>query len=372
MRRAYSADVTVIDDAVGRIVAALDARGLLDNTWIIYTSDHGEMGGNHGLMSKCVLYEPAVRVPLIVRPPGGCAPRVVDGLVEHLDVPATLRDIAAAPALAASEGRSLLGYVDGDDAPSRRARCRSARTGASPSFETDRYKLVVDEDALRAVPALRPRRRSRTRTTTASADPEYKRGRRRADGHPRAPVPRDRAGPPPPQPVHRLSNAGFGDEWRPWRSPIGAGTLSHSVAGTLHDATMWLAPASTANQCARRTRTDARGVVVPSPRLPLLSHNTELARADARVELLDSRRPLRRSLGWRQFTAEVPCGWSMPSWPRPSWRGCLAPQHESAPPPIASHACWPPGSRWPISIAADGRRERVVDGAVAAISLSPL
>ena len=43
-------------------------------------------------MSKCVLYEAAVRVPLIVRPPGGCPPRVVDSLVEHLDVPATLRD----------------------------------------------------------------------------------------------------------------------------------------------------------------------------------------------------------------------------------------------------------------------------------------
>ena len=97
MRRAYSADISVIDDAVGRIIAALDAKGIRDDTWVIYTSDHGEMGGNHGLMSKCVLYEPAVRVPLIVRPPRGCEPRVVDALVEHLDVPATIRDIANAP-----------------------------------------------------------------------------------------------------------------------------------------------------------------------------------------------------------------------------------------------------------------------------------
>ncbi|MGA2522060.1 MAG: sulfatase-like hydrolase/transferase, partial [Acidimicrobiales bacterium] len=58
MRRAYSADVSVIDHEVGRIVGALDDRDLLDDTWVIYTSDHGEMGGNHGLMSKCVLYEP--------------------------------------------------------------------------------------------------------------------------------------------------------------------------------------------------------------------------------------------------------------------------------------------------------------------------
>ncbi len=145
MRRAYSADISVIDDAVGGIVAALDARGLLDNTWIVYTSDHGEMGGNHGLMSKCVLYEPAVRVPLVVRPPGGCAPRVVEDLVEHLDVPATVREIAAAPPIAESEGRSLLGYAAGPD-PEPRAVSISENWGFA-SFETDRYKLIVDEDA---------------------------------------------------------------------------------------------------------------------------------------------------------------------------------------------------------------------------------
>ena len=146
MRRAYSADVSVIDDAVGGVVAALEARGLLDDTWIIYTSDHGEMGGNHGMMSKCVLYEPAVRVPLIVRPPGGCAPRVVDSLIEHVDVPASVREMAGAPEIERSEGRSLLGFVRGDD-PTRREVAVSENWGFA-CFETDRYKLVVDEDAL--------------------------------------------------------------------------------------------------------------------------------------------------------------------------------------------------------------------------------
>jgi choline-sulfatase len=148
MRRAYSADVSVIDDAVGSIVAALDAKGIADDTWVIYTSDHGEMGGNHGMMSKCVLYEPAVRVPLIVRPPRGAAPRVVDTLVEHLDVPATIRAIAHAPAIAQSEGRSLLGHVadTGEPTPAERAVSVSENWGFA-SFETARYKLVVDEDA---------------------------------------------------------------------------------------------------------------------------------------------------------------------------------------------------------------------------------
>lgn len=145
MRRAYSADVTVIDDAVGKIVASLDAKGLLDDTWIIYTSDHGEMGGNHGLMSKCVLYEPAVRVPLIMRPPGGATARVVDSLVEHLDVPATVRAIAGAPAIPDSEGSSLLDAIAGGAAPARDVSI--SENWGFASFETDRYKLVVDEDA---------------------------------------------------------------------------------------------------------------------------------------------------------------------------------------------------------------------------------
>ncbi len=145
MRRAYAADITVIDEAIGNMLAALEARSLLEDTWFIYTSDHGEMAGSHGLLSKCVMYEPAVRVPLIVRPPGGCPPRVVENLVEHLDVPATLRDIAGAPPLPSSEGRSLLDCIVGGGSPDR-AVVVSENWGFA-CFETDRFKLVVDEDA---------------------------------------------------------------------------------------------------------------------------------------------------------------------------------------------------------------------------------
>lgn len=145
MRRAYFANVSVIDDAVGRIVAALADRGILDDTWLVYTSDHGEMAGDHGLMSKCLLYEPAVRVPLIVRPPGGCVPRVVADLVEHIDVPATVRAVAGAPPVPDSAGRSLLGYLTGAD-PEPRQVAVSENWGFA-SFETNEYRLVVDEDA---------------------------------------------------------------------------------------------------------------------------------------------------------------------------------------------------------------------------------
>jgi choline-sulfatase len=146
MRRAYSAAVSVIDDAVGRIVAALSARGMLDRTWVIYTSDHGEMGGDHGLMSKCVFYKQAVNVPLVIRPPGGCGAGAVGDLVEHVDVAATLRVIADAPSLEGSAGRSLLGYLDGGG-PAPRGVSVSENWGFA-LFETERFKLVVDEDTL--------------------------------------------------------------------------------------------------------------------------------------------------------------------------------------------------------------------------------
>jgi choline-sulfatase len=146
MRRSYAADISVIDDAVGAMVDALRRRSLLDDTWIVYTSDHGEMAGMHGLMSKCVLYEGAVRVPLVIRPPGGCPGRVVASLVEHLDVPATLRDVAGAPDVPLSEGRSLLPSVRSDDVMPRELTV--SENWGFAAFETDRYKLVVDEDAV--------------------------------------------------------------------------------------------------------------------------------------------------------------------------------------------------------------------------------
>jgi arylsulfatase len=111
IRRYYYANVTVIDQAIGSILAALERRGLLENTWVIYTSDHGEMMGEHRMLTKMVFYEPSVRVPLLIRPPAGSKTQVVTDLVEHFDVSATIRTLAGAGAdtgEAAFEGRPLL------------------------------------------------------------------------------------------------------------------------------------------------------------------------------------------------------------------------------------------------------------------------
>jgi len=146
MRRAYAADVTLIDEGVGAILGALEKTGALADTWVIYTSDHGEMAGTHSMMSKCVLYEPAVRVPLIVHPPGGGPAGVVDALIEHLDVPATVREIAGAPEVPLSEGRSVLPHLTGGKVPERPFSV--SENWGFAAFMTGRHKLVVDEDAL--------------------------------------------------------------------------------------------------------------------------------------------------------------------------------------------------------------------------------
>ena len=107
----YYACITQIDEMVGRIVDKLKEKGIADNTWVIYHSDHGEMLGDHMLSHKLVFYESASRVPCIIRPPDNTDMAVgwnSTALTDTLDVVATLIDIAGAEPLANADGQSLL------------------------------------------------------------------------------------------------------------------------------------------------------------------------------------------------------------------------------------------------------------------------
>ncbi|MCX7015710.1 MAG: sulfatase-like hydrolase/transferase, partial [Candidatus Sumerlaeota bacterium] len=68
--RQYAGAITLIDDYVGRFVDILRRRGLLENTVVFYTSDHGEMMGDRGMFAKSLYYEATLRVPLIAAGPG--------------------------------------------------------------------------------------------------------------------------------------------------------------------------------------------------------------------------------------------------------------------------------------------------------------
>lgn len=114
MRRGFSALAHYVDDKLGELLEVLDETGLNANTLVIFTSDHGEMLGEKGLIQKRSLYEWSARIPMIVAGPG-ISPGTIETPVSLIDVPATLLDIAAAEPVAPMDGRSLLPALSGRD-----------------------------------------------------------------------------------------------------------------------------------------------------------------------------------------------------------------------------------------------------------------
>lgn len=95
----YYALVTEIDHHIGTIMKALEGEGLLDNTIVIYTADHGDFVGRHGMVEKCAIghniYEETLRVPLIISHPKRVKQgQVIDDLVELFDLYPSIPDLA--------------------------------------------------------------------------------------------------------------------------------------------------------------------------------------------------------------------------------------------------------------------------------------
>ena len=103
-----------VDDEIGRVLAALD-RLAPGDTWVIYTSDHGDMLGAHGLTFKGpAMYDEIVRIPLIVRGPDGRgAGTVATAPVSHIDLLPTMLELAGLPAPPALDGASLVPLLAG-------------------------------------------------------------------------------------------------------------------------------------------------------------------------------------------------------------------------------------------------------------------
>jgi len=133
-----------VDESVRDITRKLDKEGVLDNTYVVVTSDNGFFEGEHRISSgKMFPYDPSTRVPLVVRGPGIPTGRSTSELVSNEDLAATLLDAADAKAGKTVDGRSLLPYA-------RRPRLRSERvllheTGGlkpvTPVSETDTTPL---------------------------------------------------------------------------------------------------------------------------------------------------------------------------------------------------------------------------------------
>lgn len=112
----YYGMVSLIDDQVGRVLQVLRETGLDENTVVIFTSDHGELLGDHGLLFKGPHhYDSILRVPTLVRWPEHLpAGRRCDGLVELIDLPSTILDMAGIPQPQGMQGRSLVPLLRGD------------------------------------------------------------------------------------------------------------------------------------------------------------------------------------------------------------------------------------------------------------------
>jgi len=104
----YWGYVTMMDALVGRLLGALEEDGVLDDTLVIFMSDHGEMLGSHGLWHKMMPYEECLRVPLLMRLPGRIGPGIRSQAVTSLiDVPATILSLIGEQAPEAYVGRDL-------------------------------------------------------------------------------------------------------------------------------------------------------------------------------------------------------------------------------------------------------------------------
>ncbi len=115
----YYTSVRFLDRNLGKVLDLLREFGLEENTLVVYTSDHGYSLGQHGRFEKHCGYDPALRVPLLMRWPGRIREGVVQDLTEHVDLSATLLDLLGAEPFAVQHGHSLRPYLTGGAASPR-------------------------------------------------------------------------------------------------------------------------------------------------------------------------------------------------------------------------------------------------------------
>jgi len=115
LRAHYMANVTMIDDQIGQLLAALERQGYLENAVVIFTSDHGDCLGDHGHIQKWTMYEAITRTPLIVWAPGRFeGGRRLDGLCQQMDIAPVIMELAGVETPASWEAESLMPALRGE------------------------------------------------------------------------------------------------------------------------------------------------------------------------------------------------------------------------------------------------------------------
>lgn len=137
----YYAMITHLDAQVGRVIDALESKGQLDNTILVFSSDNGLSLGDHGLNHKQSVYEQDVRVPLILSGPGLPRNETRDQLCYLLDLFPTLCELVGVPIPASVEGRSLLPVIRDGTRP-HRSELYFAYDNFQRGCRDERFKLM--------------------------------------------------------------------------------------------------------------------------------------------------------------------------------------------------------------------------------------
>lgn len=121
--------IAMIDDAVGEIMQTLKDQGLDDNTIVIFTADHGDYLGDHGMLFKGGMhYQSLIRVPMLWHDPRQQQPETIDTLCSTIDFAPTIMKLAGVPAYQGIQGFDLSKLIDGSEQ------------------EVDRKRLLIEED----------------------------------------------------------------------------------------------------------------------------------------------------------------------------------------------------------------------------------
>lgn len=138
----YYGMIAHMDDAIGQIIKATEDKGLLENTIIVYTADHGLGLGSHGLMGKQNLYEHSLHIPLIFAGPQVPEGKQTDDLVWHGDTHATVLSLAGLDVVPECGGANLVRQDDNQTVGSGRQYFGAVYRESQRMIRDDRYKLI--------------------------------------------------------------------------------------------------------------------------------------------------------------------------------------------------------------------------------------
>ncbi len=142
IRAQYGAKLSMIDHWLGRLLAAIDAKGLADDTMVVICTDHGHYLGEKDIWGKpgAPIFQPMGHIPLLIRSPGAL-PGVCDALTTAVDIFATLADVFGVTLRQRTHGRSLLPLLRGE-AATVRDWLLTGVWGRDVVLVTDRHKYV--------------------------------------------------------------------------------------------------------------------------------------------------------------------------------------------------------------------------------------